>query len=221
MYLCGATPTVAKFATILRRRLPGLRRGVALVALLNYLAQAVGLPLPSCSYAAMGAESGSSMPHPCSGHRCGCDSAEQCWKSCCCYSPAEKLAWARRNNITPPAYVVAESEVRPKSTRSPVRNGCCTSQRVVSKSCCSTVTQESAPRAVEPHQEPRGISYFAAARCRGVAAAEWFNVPVSLPIVFFDGRELVSKQVQPLLPIAQSILTSASLSMADPPPRVV
>ncbi|HJT78443.1 MAG TPA: hypothetical protein VJ739_14665, partial [Gemmataceae bacterium] len=35
---------------------------------------------------------------------CGCQSAEQCWRHCCCYTPEEKLAWAHAHGIEPPAY---------------------------------------------------------------------------------------------------------------------
>lgn len=212
---------MAKFATILRRRWPGLRRGVALVALLNYLALAVGLPLPSCSYAAMESGVGSSTLHPCSGHRCGCGSAEQCWKSCCCFSTAEKLAWARRNGVTPPAFVVAEAELRPNGNRSPVRKSCCSARPVVAKSCCSTGASETATSTAAPVKQPRWISYLAAARCRGAAAAEWLNVPVSLPIKAFDDSVLRLEQVQDFIPGSESNLTSASLSTAKPPPRIV
>ena len=212
---------MAKLATILRRRWPGFRRGIALLALVNYVALAAGLPLPSCSYAAIGAEAGSSTPHPCSGHRCGCGSAEQCWKSCCCFSTAEKLAWARRNGITPPSFVVAEPEPRPTGSRSPVRKSCCSAQPVVVKSCCSASAAVSTTEEVVPAKQPRWISYLAAARCRGAAAAEWLNVPVSLPIKAFDGSVLRLERVQVFVPIAESILTSASLSTAEPPPRIV
>lgn len=45
---------------------------------------------------------------PCEQHACGCTSARGCWEQCCCYSPREKLAWARRNNIEAPSHLVAE-----------------------------------------------------------------------------------------------------------------
>lgn len=204
----------------MRRSWPGVRRGIALIALLNYLALAVGLPLPSCSYAATVNADGSLVLHPCSGHRCGCGSAEQCWKSCCCFSPAEKLAWARRNGVTPPAFVMAEPESRPTVSRSPVRKSCCSAEPVVVKSCCSKKAIETSTTA-SPVKEPRWISYLAAARCRGAAAAEWLNVPVSLPVKVFDCAANYAEQVRPFLPPAESILASAFLSTADPPPRIV
>lgn len=39
---------------------------------------------------------------PCQNRPCGCENAQQCWGSCCCFSDAEKLAWAQANKVTPP-----------------------------------------------------------------------------------------------------------------------
>lgn len=39
---------------------------------------------------------------PCQNRPCGCENAQQCWDSCCCFSDAEKLVWAQANQITPP-----------------------------------------------------------------------------------------------------------------------
>ena len=47
-----------------------------------------------------------SVPFPCQGRGCGCKSAKQCWTSCCCHSPAQRLSWAKRKNVTPPEYAV-------------------------------------------------------------------------------------------------------------------
>jgi hypothetical protein len=48
-----------------------------------------------------------SRPFPCQDRPCGCASAEECWKACCCFSHREKLAWARKHGVTPPESVVA------------------------------------------------------------------------------------------------------------------
>jgi len=49
-----------------------------------------------------------SQPFPCMNCACGCHSAEQCWRSCCCHTLAERLAWARENHVRPPDCVLAE-----------------------------------------------------------------------------------------------------------------
>jgi hypothetical protein len=72
--------------------------------LVVYFITAGGIPLPA----------GSSLPvsgelYPCAGHACGCASAEQCWRRCCCHSLAERIAWAREHKVRPPAFVIAEA----------------------------------------------------------------------------------------------------------------
>ncbi|MFN7876762.1 MAG: hypothetical protein ACK5PB_15685, partial [Pirellula sp.] len=47
--------------------------------------------------------------YPCQGSLCGCRSAYQCWTSCCCTTPEERLAWAIDNNVTPPTFAVLSS----------------------------------------------------------------------------------------------------------------
>jgi hypothetical protein len=76
----------------LRRRLCA---GITLVA---YLLTALGVPLPAAT------RKDADQPFPCQDHPCGCQTAEQCWASCCCFSPEERLAWAQTHNVTPPDY---------------------------------------------------------------------------------------------------------------------
>lgn len=54
-------------------------------------------------------ESADSENYPCRGSLCGCRTAQQCWTSCCCTTPEERLAWAIENNVTPPANAVLTS----------------------------------------------------------------------------------------------------------------
>jgi hypothetical protein len=78
-------------------RLPRAHPVCAALALASYLATSVGLPLP----ALRGKDH--TRPFPCQDHVCGCANAEQCWHNCCCFSPEERLAWARARDIEPPA----------------------------------------------------------------------------------------------------------------------
>lgn len=63
---------------------------------------AVSIPLPIGSVDAE--KQAASEPFPCQHCPCGCKTAVQCWTSCCCYTLAERIAWAEKNGITPPAY---------------------------------------------------------------------------------------------------------------------
>ena len=71
-----------------------------------YLVIAVGVPLPMAATA----EKDLSQPFPCMNSPCGCQNAEQCWKSCCCHTPAERFAWAKAHGITPPACLIAAAK---------------------------------------------------------------------------------------------------------------
>lgn len=64
---------------------------------------AIWLPVPQVS----SPEKDRSKPYPCMDRPCGCASAGQCWKQCCCFTNQQKLAWAESNGVTVPDFVVA------------------------------------------------------------------------------------------------------------------
>jgi hypothetical protein len=47
-----------------------------------------------------------SSPFPCQTRACGCRSAKQCWKKCCCFTDSQKVAWAKVHRVTLPNDVV-------------------------------------------------------------------------------------------------------------------
>jgi hypothetical protein len=115
-------------------------KACAVLFLFAYLATAVGFPLRASH------DKDSSQPFPCQDHPCGCRSAEDCWRHCCCFSPEERLAWARNNGIEPPPYAepasagawqttrlrdLAETDVAPE----PACSGCAPHGTASSKPC--------------------------------------------------------------------------------------
>lgn len=87
------------------------RRGVAALMLLVFMLASQGVLLSPAALAvraarAVGAAHAPAERYPCESCACACASARECWTSCCCFSPARRLAWARRNGISPPAYAV-------------------------------------------------------------------------------------------------------------------
>src|SRR5690606_31989476 len=70
--------------------------GLAAVVIIATLGIA---PTPAAIRRALG---GGGEAFPCENHACGCTSAEDCFGSCCCFSPAELAAW-RRGQTQPTA----------------------------------------------------------------------------------------------------------------------
>jgi len=75
--------------------------GMLLVA---FILTAVGIPLPAGNRVQE-----SNEPFPCETSSCGCNSAKQCWRSCCCHTFAERLAWAREYGVRPPSFAIAQA----------------------------------------------------------------------------------------------------------------
>ncbi len=79
-------------------------RCVTGMLLVVYLATMSGIPLPAGHVVRKSGEM-----YPCANCACGCASAEQCWRSCCCHSLAERIAWARQHGVRPPEFAIAEA----------------------------------------------------------------------------------------------------------------
>jgi hypothetical protein len=71
-----------------------------------------------------GADKDRSEPFPCQNRPCGCRSAEQCRKHCCCFTAKEKLAWARHYGIMPQEVTAKAADI----CAAPRRSGCCASK---------------------------------------------------------------------------------------------
>jgi len=84
-----------------------------------------GVPLPVLS------EKSTLSSFPCQNSPCGCNTAAQCWNKCCCLSDPEKLAWAEKNGVVPPAFLVQRLGHRPAcdSTAKVLKSRCCTASK--------------------------------------------------------------------------------------------
>jgi len=145
------------------------------LAIAGYAVVASGLPLPVGRHpdavtATRLAAKDRSRPFPCMDKPCGCATAEQCFTSCCCNTPAQTLAWAKAHAVEPEVLAALEHRVAGGgratttaekatccSSRAPsVEEACCTTTRAASVACDpespSTVCRESvaiaAPKAV-------------------------------------------------------------------------
>jgi len=102
-----------------------MRRITSWLVILGYAVIASGLPLPVARWPAVapGAAAGQqqveqrlcskdrSRPFPCMDKPCGCATAEQCFASCCCHTPAQRLAWARAHRVAPAVVAALEQRV--------------------------------------------------------------------------------------------------------------
>ena len=82
-----------------------------------------------------------SAPFPCQARACGCRSAKQCWKKCCCFTDTQKVAWAKANRVTLPAFVVAAAK-----RESSVAKGTCE----VAEACCARDVRREGEAPAEP-----------------------------------------------------------------------
>lgn len=185
---------------IVRLRTPRLRRFVGLFTTLAYLIVCTGLPLPVVVGQDVATTEAGTTPYPCQGHRCGCRTAEQCWKSCCCMSDIEKRMWAERNGVPLPDYLLARvpsaaepAQLVEHAVEAPARS-CCKkplSRSPAKPTTCSACPTEKVAHCAAPQNQTQAqsasthvewVSYLAAQRCSGGATDIWAAGPTSLPV---------------------------------------
>ena len=126
------------------------------LAILGYGVLALGLPLPagmrsqgggaaSIDMAGVIASKDRSIPFPCMNSPCGCASADQCFRDCCCTTLAERLAFAHRHRLD--ASLIAALEGRMKGhadlSERVAKGSCCKSDRAA-PSCCDSESKADA-----------------------------------------------------------------------------
>ncbi len=93
-----------------------------------------------------------SLPFPCQDKPCGCRDAASCWKSCCCNTNQQKVAWAKKHGVTVPAFVIAAA----KAEEPKARGACCLAgaKPAAKKAACSLATT----RKVQPAEQESGTT---------------------------------------------------------------
>ncbi len=164
------------FSRTARRRSgqrPARRRGVAAVTLLAMIVCQLPAPVPLPAAALDGKDR--SELYPCRDRPCGCASASACWTGCCCFTNAQKIAWAKANGVTLPAFVHAAAR-REATPEPPSQTSCCKRpprQPAPAATCCSEHASESTCAAgnVDPDDAPPAPWGWMAQKCRGEIAA--------------------------------------------------
>ncbi len=204
------------------------RRLTALVLLVTSVLMIFPFVLPVSSREVESATESKDLsePFPCQSRACGCRSAKQCWKKCCCFTNAQKLAWAKANRVQPPAFVVeaAQQEASQKAvaSQSAVRKSqaCCTT----TGSCHAEPGQaKSSATLPDTSRNSRSKSQFVvgvqALQCQGIDQSLFGQLisiqPPAMSILVFDefdqGEVVPPLRCAPLIPCDQEPPT--------PPPR--
>lgn len=128
-------------------------RLTAVVMLLAICAMVLPVPLPSLPSDSKDL----SEPFPCQASPCGCQSAKQCWTTCCCNSPAQRLSWAKKNGVVPPSYAVLSDDTAVANSFVSVKKSCCSGKHapngdvaprqaeanvVAKRSCCAKSSEQ-------------------------------------------------------------------------------
>ncbi len=151
-----------------------------------------------------------SEPFPCQHRACGCRSATQCWKRCCCFSNAQKLAWARVNDVQPPEYVIQSAE-RESSPAKCDSSGCCHLPTSAKKSAAVPTTQVGQP------DQTVYVVAFLAHQCQG-HHWYWNSLPWTIlpPVAVLND---LPHRAHGKLALASEKLLIASQQPPVPPPR--
>lgn len=156
------------------------------------------MPIAAGETVGQTAETGQAFP--CAGGMCGC-SAKHCWSSCCCHTLAERLDWARKNNVRPPRTAIkdairagldvsfwCEPRINPRRKQPPAsktakHHRCCQSREGTRKDEIETVDGKvNDPNGGEPNVgNPTGVVMLKAMSCRGITYAWSTIVAAPLP----------------------------------------
>lgn len=124
----------------------------------------LGIPLP------IPIVKDSSTPFPCINCGCGCVNAEACWRQCCCFSQSEKLAWANRNGIKVPDFVLDQVAIEVNADPADLAKirPCCR-QRVLAEQTRSCSERNSNAYEQDEPESPvvPGVLALHALKCRG------------------------------------------------------
>lgn len=190
-------------------------RPLVWLLLVTHLAVAVGAPIPAIGLISSGER------FPCESHGCGCATAQRCWQQCCCYTTAQKLAWARANNVQPPDELEADAP-QPTKTQSARRACCSTSQQPAT--CEPTPRKPSACEApaeevdATPETEFTWQLALQAQRCRGQAGT-WLHAEPSLLPPTIEISTIEAPCVERLVLFPESVASRAIVPPV-PPPRL-
>ncbi len=199
--------------------MPRKQRLVGWLACMSVAICSVGVPLPAFSERKSGAE-----PFPCQHCACGCKDADACWRDCCCFTTRQKLVWARRHGVTPPAFVVAAARREGCGDKAGAHSCCKSKPRVnmahatVTRPCCA---RRAVATATAQEQETRRHSsdvvlLVSKLRCGGIGLSVSM-LPPSVVVKAIDFKP-VAPELLERSSTADLLYEPPYLAVAAPPP---
>ena len=189
---------------------------------------AVLLPMPVSLRPSDGVEKDLSQPFPCQNRPCGCRSAEQCWKKCCCFTNSQKVAWAKASGVDLPDYVLAAA----KKETAAVKKSCalCSKTKgngekpkceesIASKDSQPKTSATQAPKALARTKTSKWVLSVYAAECQGQP-----TFSMCFPATIIPARVVPVTSSVELTEIVHEIserLSSKALRPPLPPPKIV
>lgn len=229
--------SVTRMLGLRRRR---FRTSTALLVLLGQVLWVTGVP---GSWLGIHLIKNRRVPFPCMDRPCGCLNADDCWHHCCCFSPAEHVAWARQRGWSIPMDTTTDhkeligwhASTAPGDRREQlVCAHCCGSSDDCADSCCpGTGEQYPVYRASEPanagsaglraecdESRPAHCWYHPvlAQRCRGEWTVSWLQL-VALPPKPDGEPWLETPFPEDTISLKQQIRARCYRVPPDPPPR--
>ncbi|MEM9703050.1 MAG: hypothetical protein AAF907_11475 [Planctomycetota bacterium] len=212
--------TVPGFA---RRRLAALagRRSVSAVTLVAMLVCQAPLPLAT---PANGDGGTGPAAYPCQDRRCGCGSAEACWAGCCCFTNAQKVAWAKENGVEIPAFVHAAAKRETAAAQvakkeSPKTPTCCSIAGVCGETGISEKKNSPEERPADDSQADGSDAQpplgWITQRCRGEQAACGALPWALAPVIFVRDATAFGRWER----VTRSPCEASGIEPPTPPPR--
>jgi hypothetical protein len=159
-----------------------------------------------------------SRPFPCMFSQCGCRDADQCWRSCCCHTAAERLVWANAHQVIAPDFLAAVAKTESETAQCEPTAGGCRLPSAPAR-CCETSARKHTDESVSPGTPADGsLSLIAALKCRG-ANNVVAGVTICMPPPQVQWRPIPIPQGR--AEVALPRITSRGEAPPVPPPRTV
>jgi len=196
--------------------------------LVGFVVCVILLPIPVSLVSKPDPDKDLSEPFPCQNRPCGCRSAEQCWKKCCCFSNTQKVAWAKRNGVKLPDYVLVAAK-REVSAKKDSCDLCAKENKKSSKTTRATskVSVSSQPQKATPQapvsrlrsSSSKWVMTMYAAECQGQTPFSFcfFATIVPQRVVVVSQDPCLVESVHP----QSDRLHSATARPPLPPPKIV